>query len=1323
MAETGGKQFGKYRAVREISQAGASTIYAAASEGSAEATVAIKVLRVPDFLSPVEAKRRIDAFLARAASHKRIVDALASNRKNHWAPIHDQPASLPDGAYYVTDLFPRSADALADARRPAVTVVELFEVARQLCQGLIELESTAGRPHGNLKPGNVLLRGPGRALHAFLTDPLDEQSIDRKAGGPLDLIALGKLIYRLVVRADAPADVGDQLPDKAQWQTLGPGGPRWRGLCAKLLSADRNGLSLKQASEEIESLRPRAGGHWKPMAAVAAGAAIVISIALIWASIQKKRNVPAYAYLNQQWDTLNLGQLQGTQQQKARSLSLYRGQMGTDDSAALDEVIVSMSRLQPPRALAGYGAWHFGAYESIRRESAQIEQIQLQISKIVGSRLKDRTGANLNDPVQVVIQLPLRLGWQDAVAKARSAEEALSASLKKTKVADPFLNDIDQAVEIDLQSKPDFADHPLDVKTRLGQLNDFVADSPRIESVLAGDYDLAAISRQISPRYINGGQAGQAIFASIAQWLSDAQAFALLRPDPRQPQMWVSQFSSLDDRIKALGDISADDYSRRLADLKAIVNPWLIPLAHQSQRDQLVAEETKYQQILDKLRQDVEARLSDPTVLRNLLARDVARAKIERLQDFLRTQGNTLISRIEAGKDAPAARQHLDSLADAVAKCAANLNADADEHPILVDKDGTPLLPESARWLKEVNQVAIDRRDALLKTLPNDLPTPDQLKKILDSITQDWSNWRTQTQALVDQMARVQAPLCPTGGLYSPDEQIAGQATVQSRCAAWRADFKRWLDELRRVAPRLADRVNADPLEKIDHSSLTDWTNSKDPAAAGLLLANWLAIPKQLDQSGSIQISIDQDLAAWKSLQVFAAQMPASPRKDDLLSKLSKELEKHFRDWAKHPVAAVEAVDDRPALKYDCALYNLVLLTSTAPGDETRIGKAINDLITAGDAAKRSDVAKLLAAARDDSAADPQSVQGWGPGRLSSKWKMSEAGDGKVRFTSTDAAKTVLEFARIDSPGGKGTYLATSEVSVGLMIRLSQAIQPNSTFSDDIKFKAWTSQSDNTLNVPGKWIKEIRGTPLEFFKNHVGNALVPTVDSPATCIPSLAANQLAHSINCRLPTIEEWMAALGDERKADGGNLSSVSWVLRGSAWQTYCADLSQKTQELRASPTGNVEADRLDTMVNPKTWQWLGSEDPKYQNISSIWARDLSGPAGNGSAGWSEDSILFSPEQNLSQGDTTATGHKFYHLIGNVAEIVTAADDSSKFSVIGGSAFSPPEMPFDKPQPVTSPNDQWSDVGFRLAISAPIKPLRDRLAKLLQDPPFIPVP
>jgi hypothetical protein len=117
-------------------------------------------------------------------------------------------------------------------------------------------------------------------------------------------------------------------------------------------------------------------------------------------------------------------------------------------------------------------------------------------------------------------------------------------------------------------------------------------------------------------------------------------------------------------------------------------------------------------------------------------------------------------------------------------------------------------------------------------------------------------------------------------------------------------------------------------------------------------------------------------------------------------------------------------------------------------------------------------------------------------------------------------------------------------------------------------------------------------------------------------------------------------------------------------------------------------------------------------------------------------------------------SGAELQHLVGNVAEMVldqpTAAafDDSflkaaekpkaeafrdfalknqAALAVIGGSALSPPELwdgkarPFDKPWPFTfakekEGRDSFSDVGFRLAFTAPRETAADQLKRILRQ-------
>jgi hypothetical protein len=95
--------------------------------------------------------------------------------------------------------------------------------------------------------------------------------------------------------------------------------------------------------------------------------------------------------------------------------------------------------------------------------------------------------------------------------------------------------------------------------------------------------------------------------------------------------------------------------------------------------------------------------------------------------------------------------------------------------------------------------------------------------------------------------------------------------------------------------------------------------------------------------------------------------------------------------------------------------------------------------------------------------------------------------------------------------------------------------------------------------------------------------------------------------------------------------------------------------------------------------------------------------------------------------------GRAFRHLVGNVAEFVCDASDAfeqlpeksalrvkafaaeaaPRLSVIGGSALSPPEVPYDVPHPV-KPGAAFADVGFRLAFTAPSRNLAEKLEWVL---------
>src|SRR6476469_6757618 len=126
MSESSGLKFGEYQADPASDQVGAAAIHTARSPAAPGVKFAIKALRVPIFLSAEDARQRIKSFIARAALQKRVAQG-AGAKPSHWAPIHGDPAELPDGAYYVTDFYPHSGAKLI-APHEKVTGAELYAI-------------------------------------------------------------------------------------------------------------------------------------------------------------------------------------------------------------------------------------------------------------------------------------------------------------------------------------------------------------------------------------------------------------------------------------------------------------------------------------------------------------------------------------------------------------------------------------------------------------------------------------------------------------------------------------------------------------------------------------------------------------------------------------------------------------------------------------------------------------------------------------------------------------------------------------------------------------------------------------------------------------------------------------------------------------------------------------------------------------------------------------------------------------------------------------------------------------------------------------------
>ena len=192
--------YGQYETVTELGRKGSTSVSRARpADGGWElgfydlgtdANFALKAFHVrsAEDAGGIESRR----FLERVRCQKKMADSGAK----HWAPIIESGTARGD-AYYVTSLYSRTAHRLAHSGA-GVDAATLYAVIHGALQGLLELRRNQGRPHGNIKSTNLLIKGPVRSPitsdDILLTDPAleDDATI---AGEAEDLYNLGEVIY------------------------------------------------------------------------------------------------------------------------------------------------------------------------------------------------------------------------------------------------------------------------------------------------------------------------------------------------------------------------------------------------------------------------------------------------------------------------------------------------------------------------------------------------------------------------------------------------------------------------------------------------------------------------------------------------------------------------------------------------------------------------------------------------------------------------------------------------------------------------------------------------------------------------------------------------------------------------------------------------------------------------------------------------------------------------------------------------------------------------------------------------------------------------
>ncbi|MBL0871210.1 MAG: hypothetical protein IBJ18_11610 [Phycisphaerales bacterium] len=392
----------------------------------------------------------------------------------------------------------------------------------------------------------------------------------------------------------------------------------------------------------------------------------------------------------------------------------------------------------------------------------------------------------------------------------------------------------------------------------------------------------------------------------------------------------------------------------------------------------------------------------------------------------------------------------------------------------------------------------------------------------------------------------------------------------------------------------------------------------------------------------------------------------------------------------------------------------------------------------APEAAVKSELSTLIAAAKDQSI--PASARtpaakladllsetgpsfnpaGEGPAKTG-KWKLDPAasvGGLLVYVFNADPSRRV-SFAEVGQ-GSQRAFISTTEVSLGV---LQSAIAGAGQWADFRKDMGtiWgpTREGAQAWIVSGEQIAlataaagDLSRGWFPFDKGNLTNVAIypqgleppaPSWEMPAQMITPAAAVRTASALGCRLPSAQEWLAAVGGPSGAD----SQIAFSkLRDAGFREFDKQTADLAGKFAVRP-GRGAFTLPNT--NPATVR-----DPWPQREST------------------REPVLF-----RAVTDQPGASGNFRHLVGNVAEFVWndpasctvagASNDATmeqNLRIIGASALSSPSIkPSDeqKPQRVTL-RKAYTDVGFRLAFSAQgTEPLAQRAARAVDALPFAP--
>jgi hypothetical protein len=640
-------------------------------------------------------------------------------------------------------------------------------------------------------------------------------------------------------------------------------------------------------------------------------------------------------------------------------------------------------------------------------------------------------------------------------------------------------------------------------------------------------------------------------------------------------------------------------------------------------------------------------------------------------------------------------------------------------------------------WESELQRFDQRRRNEALAavlegvTWDRGVPTGDAP---LDGAVQALEEWRKNFAALIADAAQLEDRL---DEMWDAQARSApGEPTIAELAASCRGhDLYQDPEIAAALEPVLSRFTNLERVlaETSREQLLADARDTRAPAAA---MAAWRRLEDESIPWPAVEASLAQESNLQGILLGAARRVDSTDRREQLEAELRQGAR---RRWARHMgmVSAAEefrlAIAMREALggdtemldargKFNMLVHQLEAAQADSALDEESLTGAIQTFMAQARSLALEDVrvSELLGALTgltSDAPPPKVDIATLGPGAVG--WTAEVATDGQgVRFTKGAMS---VDFVRVEPSGGSPAFIATTEVSFQLFQgvlndsgQMAAALDILANYGGAVVDprrgpRVWRRPTRTRIATDIAWLA---GTPQVWPRSGQGpgridpyppdiNAGAPEPGAPMQWIPPSAAVMMARGMNCRLPTGEEWMAALAIE--------------LQGRTLEDY-------VQESRPNLRDTTWARQLAYMNSQPDSQVGAAIDPA--------AGSVYGQADRRSENYDDGVLWFAP---IDQG----AGTRFKHLIGNVAELafsdplaldalpagVPAAEAevalrNGQLTVAGYSALGPRDPDPLHPIP-TAAGLGNSDVGFRLAFSAEgagilPQPLTVRLGEVL---------